>query len=94
MLKKPYTNMNTGLWNKNKKWFWKILFLRIEIFMNKPVYLGISVLEFSKISKTKLWWKAKLCCMDTDSFIVYIKTYDFYKDIAVSKLDLITQIMN
>ena len=26
--------------------------------------------------------KAKLCCMDTDSFTVYIKTDDIYKDIA------------
>ena len=25
--------------------------------------------------------KAKLCCMDTDSFIVYINTDDIYKDI-------------
>ena len=26
--------------------------------------------------------KTKLCCMDTDSFIVYIKTDGIYKDIA------------
>ena len=26
--------------------------------------------------------KAKLCYMDTDSFIIYIKTKYFYKDIA------------
>ena len=26
--------------------------------------------------------RAKLCYMDTDSFIIYIKTEDFYKDIA------------
>ena len=26
--------------------------------------------------------KAKLCYMDTDSFIIHIKTQDFYKDIA------------
>ena len=26
--------------------------------------------------------KAKLCFMDTDSFIVYIKTEDIYSDIA------------
>ena len=24
----------------------------------------------------------KQCCIDTDSFVVYIKTEDFYKDIA------------
>ena len=26
--------------------------------------------------------RAKLCYMDTDSFIIHIKTKDFYKDIA------------
>ena len=26
--------------------------------------------------------KAKLCYMDTDSFVIYIKTEDFHKDIA------------
>ena len=26
--------------------------------------------------------KAKLCYMDTDSFIIHIKSEDFYKDIA------------
>ena len=32
--------------------------------------------------KRKYNEKAKLCYMDTDSFIVYIKTDDIYKDIA------------
>ena len=32
--------------------------------------------------KAKYREKAKLCYMDTDSFIVYIKTNDIYKDIA------------
>ena len=31
--------------------------------------------------KRKYGEKAKLCYMDTDSFIVYIKTNDIYKDI-------------
>ena len=26
--------------------------------------------------------RAKLCYMDTDSFVIYIKTEDFYEDIA------------
>ena len=26
--------------------------------------------------------KTKLCCMDTESFVVYIKTKEIYKDIA------------
>ena len=32
--------------------------------------------------KPKYGKKAKLCYMDTDSFIVYIKTDDIYKDVA------------
>ena len=58
---------------------------RIQIFMNKPVYLGLSILEISKIVKYEFWHnyvkpkygeKSKLCYMDTESFIVYIKTED------------------
>ena len=63
-----------------------------EILMNKLVYLGLSILELSKIliyefwydyvKKTKYGKKAELCYMVTDSFILYIKTDDIYKDIA------------
>ena len=58
--------------------------------MNKHVYLGFSILELSKILMYKFWYdyvkpkygkKAKLCYMDTDSFIVYMKTDDIYKDV-------------
>ena len=51
--------------------------------MNKPVDLGLSILELSKIAIYEFWYdyvkpkykdKAKLCFMDTESFIVYIKT--------------------
>ena len=59
--------------------------------MNKPVYLGLSILKLSKIWMYKLCYdyvkpkhgeKAKLCYMDTGSFIEYIKADDIYKDIA------------
>ena len=58
--------------------------------MMKPVYLGLSILELSKIVMYEFWYdfvkpkygeKAKLYYMDTESFILYIKT-DIYKDIA------------
>ena len=32
--------------------------------------------------KPKYGDNVKLCCMDTDSFIMHIKTEDFYKEIA------------
>ena len=62
-----------------------------QILMKKPVYLDLSVLALSKIVTYEIWYdyvkpkygeKARLCDMDTDSFIVYTKTGDIYKDIA------------
>ena len=59
--------------------------------MNESVCLGLSILELSKILMYEFWYdyvkpkygeKVKLCYMDTDSLIVYIKTDDMYKDIA------------
>ena len=59
--------------------------------MNKPVSLGLSILELSKIlmcefqydyTRPKYDRKAKLCYMDTGSCIVYIKTDYIYKDIV------------
>ena len=54
--------------------------------MNKPVYLGLSILEISKTLMYEVWYdyikpkyqhNAELCYMDTDSFFIYIKTEDF-----------------
>ena len=59
--------------------------------MHKPVYLGLSILEICKTIMYEFWYdyikqkyqkNAKLCYVDTDSFIINIKTEDFYKDIA------------
>ena len=64
---------------------------RMKVKMNKPIYLGLSILDISKILMYELWYdymkpkyndKVKLCYMDTDSFVMNIKTSDFYKDIA------------
>ena len=55
-----------------------------EILINKPVYLGPSILELSKILMYEFWSdyvkpkyddKARLRYMDTESFIVCIKTW-------------------
>ena len=62
-----------------------------KVKMNKPIYLGLSILEISKILMYEFWYgyikpkyndNVRLCYMDTDSFVMHIKTNDFYKDIA------------
>ena len=64
---------------------------KVKVKMNKPIYLGLSILDISKITMYEFWYdyvkgkyedKARLCYMDTDSFVVNIKTKDVYKDIA------------
>ena len=64
---------------------------KTKVKMNKPIYLGLSILEISKLLICEFWYdymkpkscdNIKLCYMDTDSFIMNIKTEDFYKDIA------------
>ena len=77
------------------KWFSENL-LAIEmkktvITANKPIYLGLAILSLSKIVMYEYWYddmkpkygdNIKLCYMDTDSFIMHVKTEDFYEDIA------------
>ena len=73
------------------KWFSRNLLpiemKKIRVKMNKPVYLGLSMLEISKTLmnefcydyvKPKYQDNAKLCYMDADSFIININTGDFY----------------
>ena len=64
---------------------------KTKVNMNKPIYLGLPILDISKILMYECWYDymkpkygndVKLCYMDTDSFIISIKTNDFYKDIA------------
>ena len=64
---------------------------KTEIFTNKPVYLGLSRLELSKIVMYEFWYdhakpkyeeKAKLCYMNTDSFVEHIKAKYIYADVA------------
>ena len=71
--------------------------------MNKPVHLGLSILELHKILMYEFWYdyvkprngeKAKLSYIDTDSFIVYIKTDDLKIFQNMLKLDLILQVMD
>ena len=59
--------------------------------MNKPLYLGASILDISKTLMYEFWYnylkskygdRVKLCYTDTDSFIIHIKTEDFFEDIS------------
>ena len=64
---------------------------KTKVKMNKPVYIGMAILDISKTLMYEFWYEyikpkykdnAKLCYMDADNFIISIKTEDFYKDIA------------
>ena len=64
---------------------------KTSLTMNKPVYLGMCILDLSKTImydfhynyiKPKYGVKAKLLFTDTDSFMYEIETEDFYKDIS------------
>ena len=64
---------------------------KTRVKMNKPLYLGMSILDISKILMYKFWYdyfkpkyedRAKLCYTDTDSFIINIITEDFFQDIS------------
>ena len=64
---------------------------KTEIIMNKPIYLGLSILDIIKTLIYEFWYdyikpkygdRAKLCYTDTDIFVIYVKTEDFFEDIA------------
>ena len=69
---------------------------KAKVKMNKPIYLGLSILEISKILMYEFWYdymkpkyndNVKLCYIDTDSFVMHMicnayNTNDFYKDIS------------
>ena len=82
------------------KWFSENLKLKFEmaiemrktkVKMNKPIYVGMAILDISKTLMYEFWYgyvkpkygdRIKLCYMDTDSLIRFIKTEDFYEEIA------------
>ena len=64
---------------------------KVKVKMNKPIYLGLSILELSKMTMYEFWYdyvkvkyedRVTLCYMDTDSFVLNVRTKDFYKDIS------------
>ena len=59
---------------------------KVKVKMNKPIYLGLSILDISKITMYEFWYEiikskygssANLCYTDIDSFIINVKTEDF-----------------
>ena len=76
---------------------------RTKVKMNKPIYLGLSILETSKILMYEFWYgymkpkyndNVKLCYLDTDSFIMNIKTEDYTMILLMMlKKSLIRQVM-
>ena len=64
---------------------------KTKVKMNKPIYSGLSILKISKILMYEFWYdymkpkyndNVRLCYMDTNNFVMHIKTNDFYKDIS------------
>ena len=60
--------------------------------MNKPLYLGMSILDISKTLMYEFWYyyikskykdRAKLCYMDTDSFLFVLKPKIFMKTLLM-----------
>ena len=66
---------------------------KTSVKMNKPIYLGLAIYWYDEM-KIKYDDRVRLCYIDTDSFIMHIKTKDFYEDIAkMLKKSMIHQII-
>ena len=64
---------------------------KIEVRMNKQIYLDQAILDISKTLMYEFWYdyikpkysdNIRLCYIDTDSFVMDVETDDFYKDIS------------
>ena len=64
---------------------------KAEVKINKPIYLGQAILDISKTLMYEFWYdylkrkygdNVRKCYIDTDGFVIHVKTEDFYKDIA------------
>ena len=58
---------------------------KLKVKVNKPVYLGLSILEISKTLMYEFWYdyikqkyqqNTKQCYIDSDNFIIHIKNKD------------------
>ena len=73
------------------KWFSEDLLAiemnKLKVKVNKPVYLGLSILEISKTLMYEFWYdyikqkyqqNTKQCYIDSDNFIIHIKNKDIW----------------
>ena len=72
---------------------------KVEVKMNKPIYLGQAILDISKTLMYEFWYdyikpkygdKSSLCYMDTDSFICILKLNIFTKILQVMLINGLT----
>ena len=65
--------------------------IKTQVVINNLVYLGVSILDLSKTVMYDFWYdylkskygeNAKLCYINTNSFMVHVKAKYIYKDIA------------
>jgi hypothetical protein len=68
-----------------------------EIYLNKPIFGGFCILELSKLLMYRFYYgylknkngnKVKLLQTDTDSFIIYVDSEDFYEDMKQDTKEL------
>jgi DNA polymerase type B, organellar and viral len=66
-----------------------IEFRKLTVQLNKPIFIGFTILDLSKLHMQQMWYdklkimydeRIQLLGTDTDSFIIHIKTKDVYTD--------------
>ena len=82
---------NSHLYKRFSDHLMAIEMKKTRVKMAKPLYLGMSILDVSKILMHEFWYdytnpkygdRAKLCYTDTRGFVIHIKTEDFFEDIS------------
>ena len=80
-------------YHKTKQFSENLLTIKMKktkVKVNKPVYLGMSILDINKTLLYEFWYdyiksrykdKGKLCYMDTDSFVINVFAQEFFDDI-------------
>ena len=96
--KRLVSESNYHSWKKFPDDLMAIEMKKTRVKMNKPLFLGMSILDSSKTLMCNFWYdyfkpkygdRAKLCYTETDSFIIYIKTEeDLFQQEKLKKYQL------